>query len=184
MENIPLGAINPRRWLVLTVVVAARQREIKRGRQGSKEGRRLPNADLQHSHKKLLMGKFAADSEPSSTNLPGPMFCWYVRNTYLEDNLRLPGKTVQCGVPVDLSLIDVPAFLYASRDDHIVPWRTAYASTELLAGDTTFVLGASGHIAGVINPASKNKRNHWINGASGPEPERWLATARDVPGSW
>ena len=119
-----------------------------------------------------------------STNLPGPMFCWYVRNTYLEDNLRLPGKTVQCGVPVDLSLIDVPAFLYASRDDHIVPWRTAYASTELLAGDTTFVLGASGHIAGVINPASKNKRNHWINGASGPEPERWLATARDVPGSW
>ena len=102
-----------------------------------------------------------------STNLPGPMFCWYVRNAYLEDNLRLPGKTVQCGVPVDLSLIDVPAFLYASRDDHIVPWRTAYASTELLAGDTTFVLGASGHIAGVINPASKNKRNHWINGASG-----------------
>ena len=63
------------------------------------------------------MGKFAADSEPSSMNLPGPMFCWYVRNTYLEDNLRLPGKTVQCGVPVDLSLIDVPAFLYASRDD-------------------------------------------------------------------
>ena len=67
MENIPLGAINPRRWLVLTVVVAARQREIKRGRQGSKEGRRLPNADLQHSHKKLLMGKFAADSEPSAS---------------------------------------------------------------------------------------------------------------------
>ena len=62
-----------------------------------------------------------------STNLPGPMFCWYVRNTYLENNLRLPGKTVQCGEPVDLSLIDVPAFLYASREDHIVPWQTAYA---------------------------------------------------------
>ena len=80
--------------------------------------------------------------------------------------------------------IEIPAFLYASREDHIVPWRTAYASTELLAGDVTFVLGASGHIAGVINPASKNKRNHWIDGTPGPDPERWLATARDVPGSW
>ena len=118
------------------------------------------------------------------TNLPGPMFCWYVRNTYLENNLRVPGKTVQCGEPVDLSSIDVPAFLYASREDHIVPWRTAYASTELLAGDTTFVLGASGHIAGVINSAAKNKRNHWVDGAAGPDPERWLATARDSPGSW
>lgn len=118
------------------------------------------------------------------TNLPGPMFCWYVRNTYLDNNLCLPSKTVQCGEPVDLSSIDVPAFVYASREDHIVPWRTAYASTELLAGDTTFVLGASGHIAGVINPASKNKRSHWIAGAAGPDPENWLATASSVPGSW
>ena len=119
-----------------------------------------------------------------STNLPGPMMCWYVRNTYLENNLRRPGKTVQCGEPVDLSLIDVPAFLYASREDHIVPWKTAYASSELLAGDTTFVLGASGHIAGVINPAAKNKRNHWVDGTAGPDAERWLATASSVPGSW
>src|SRR6202521_6029240 len=118
-----------------------------------------------------------------STNLPGPMFCWYVRNTYLENNLREPGKTVQCGEPVDLSLIDVPAFLYASREDHIVPWKTAYASSELLAGDTTFVLGASGHIAGVINAPAKNKRNHWVNG-TGPDPEDWLATATNVAGSW
>src|SRR5207237_5954262 len=78
-----------------------------------------------------------------NTNLPGPMFCWYVRNTYLENNLRVPGKTVQLGVPVDLSLIDVPAFIYASRDDHIVPWRTSYVSNELLAGDKVCVLGAS-----------------------------------------
>ena len=119
-----------------------------------------------------------------STNLPGPMMCWYVRNTYLENNLRRPGKTVQCGEPVDLSLIDIPAFLYASREDHIVPWKTAYASSELLAGDTTFVLGASGHIAGVINPAAKNKRNHWVDGTAGPDAERWLATASSVAGSW
>jgi len=119
-----------------------------------------------------------------STNLPGPMMCWYVRNTYLENNLREPGKTVQCGEPVDLSLIDVPAFLYASREDHIVPWKTAYASAELLAGDTTFVLGASGHIAGVINPPAKKKRNHWVGGTEGPDAQRWLDTASSVPGSW
>jgi polyhydroxyalkanoate synthase len=119
-----------------------------------------------------------------STNLPGPMFCWYVRNTYLENNLRVPGKSIQCGEAVNLSLIKVPTFLYASREDHIVPWRTAYASTQLLPHETTFVLGASGHIAGVINPASKNKRNHWVAGAVGPDPDRWLQTAREVPGSW
>ena len=119
-----------------------------------------------------------------STNLPGPMFCWYVRNTYLENKLREPGKTVQCGEPVDLSSIDVPAFLYASREDHIVPWKTAYASSQLLGGETKFVLGASGHIAGVINPAAKNKRNHWVGGDAVPDAEQWQEHARSVPGSW
>jgi polyhydroxyalkanoate synthase len=119
-----------------------------------------------------------------STNLPGPMFCWYVRNTYLENNLRTPGKTTQCGTPVDLSLIDVPAFLYASREDHIVPWKTAYASTELLAGDITFVLGASGHIAGVINAPAKKKRNYWTNEKPVPDADAWLEAAQSVPGSW
>src|SRR5438067_10041594 len=119
-----------------------------------------------------------------STNLPGPMFCWYVRNTYLENNLRQPGRTVQCGEEVDLSLIDIPAFLYASREDHIVPWHTAYQSTQILAGDSTFVLGASGHIAVVINPPARKKRNFWMAGEAGPDPERWLETAQSVPGSW
>jgi polyhydroxyalkanoate synthase len=119
-----------------------------------------------------------------STNLPGPMFCWYLRNTYLENNLRIPGKTIQCGEAVNLSLVNVPTFVYASREDHIVPWRAAFASTQLLSHHTTFVLGASGHIAGVINPASKIKRNHWVAGAAGPDPDRWLDTAQDVPGSW
>ncbi|MEP6876712.1 MAG: class I poly(R)-hydroxyalkanoic acid synthase [Burkholderiales bacterium] len=118
------------------------------------------------------------------SNLPGPMFCWYLRNTYLENRLREPGATVQCGVPVDLGAIEVPAFLYASREDHIVPWQTAYAGTRLLGGDDiTFVLGGSGHIAGVINPPAKNKRNHWV-GSIEPDAGNWLAGARDVPGSW
>ncbi len=119
-----------------------------------------------------------------NTNLPGPMFCWYVRNCYLENNLRVPGKARVCGESIDLSSIDVPAFVYASREDHIVPWRSAYASTSLLGGDTTFVLGASGHIAGVINPPAKNKRSHWVGGAKGYDPDHWLNTASQVEGSW
>lgn len=117
------------------------------------------------------------------TNLPGPMYCWYLRNAYLENKLREPGGTVQCGEAVDFRAIDVPAFLYASREDHIVPWHTAYASTGLLGGDTTFVLGASGHIAGVINPPAKGKRNHWV-GKALAQPDAWLEAAQSVPGSW
>jgi len=101
------------------------------------------------------------------TNLPGPMFCWYLRNMYLENKLREPGVLNVCGVPVDLGLIEAPVFLYGSKEDHIVPWQGAYASMALLNPKNPkanrFVLGASGHIAGVINPASKNKRSHWVN---------------------
>lgn len=117
------------------------------------------------------------------TNLPGPMYCWYLRNTYLENRLREPGGTVQCGVPVDLARIDVPAFIYASREDHIVPWQTAYTSTQLLGGDSRFVLGASGHIAGVINPPAKRKRSHWT-GPLQPDAQSWLDNAHGVEGSW
>jgi len=118
------------------------------------------------------------------SNLPGPMFCWYVRNTYLENKLGQPGGTTQCGVPVDLRSIQAPAFLYASKEDHIVPWRTAYTSTNVLSGDVTFVLGASGHIAGVINPPAKNKRNYWINEAASDDPDAWFDAAESIPGSW
>ena len=119
-----------------------------------------------------------------STNLAGPMYCWYVRNTYLENNLRIPGKTTQCNTPVDLLLIDVPTYVLASREDHIVPWRTAYLTTRLISGDVRFTLAASGHIAGVINPASRNKRNFWVDGELGKHPEKWFETAREVLGSW
>ncbi len=119
-----------------------------------------------------------------STNLPGAMYAYYVRNTYLENNLRVPGRLTMCGVPVDLGKIDMPAYVLATRDDHIVPWRTAYASTRLLGGRIEFALSASGHIAGVINPASKNRRNFWLNPASENDPERWLAAATSQPGSW
>lgn len=123
-----------------------------------------------------------------ATNLPGPMFCWYTRNMYLENKLREPGATIQCGVPVDLSTIEIPAFLYASREDHIVPWQSAFAARRLLGGDTTFVLGASGHIAGVINAPAKKKRNYWKHDDDSQvaldNPDQWLESAQSVPGSW
>ena len=121
-----------------------------------------------------------------STNLPGPMYCWYLRNTYLENNLVKPGKMTVCGEKVDLGRIDAPAYVYASREDHIVPWEGAYRNTQVLKGKTRFVLGASGHIAGVINPPAKGKRSHWI-GATAALPanaQDWFGRAKEHPGSW
>jgi polyhydroxyalkanoate synthase subunit PhaC len=119
-----------------------------------------------------------------STNLPGPMYAWYLRNTYLENNLCVPNRVKVCETSVDLGRIDMPSYVLATQEDHIVPWRAAYRSTQLLGGTTQFVLGASGHIAGVINPASKNKRSHWVGGKPGDDAEAWLAAAREMPGSW
>ena len=119
-----------------------------------------------------------------ATNLPGPMYAWYLRNMYLENSLRVPGKLTMCGTPVDLGRLDMPSFVLATKEDHIVPWRSAYYTTQLVGGKSQFVLGASGHIAGVINPASKNKRSYWSGGQQGDDAEAWLASAKETPGSW
>ncbi len=120
-----------------------------------------------------------------STNLPGPMYCYYLRNTYLENRLREPGALVNCGVRVDLGKVTPPIFVLATREDHIVPWRSAYRTIRLLGSkEKSFVLGASGHIAGVINPAAKNRRSHWVSDSYPADPEAWLAQAREVQGSW
>jgi len=118
------------------------------------------------------------------TNLPGPFLAWYLRNMYLENNLRIPGKVAMCGVKVDLGKLDMPAFLLATREDHIVPWRSAYVSRELLGGETTFVLGGSGHVAGVVNPATSGKRGYLVNQAPAKDAESWLAAAVEEKGSW
>jgi polyhydroxyalkanoate synthase len=119
-----------------------------------------------------------------STNLPGPFLAFYLRNMYLENNLRVPGKLAMCGVKADLGRVDMPVFILATREDHIVPWKSSYLSRAHLGGETTFVLGASGHIAGVINPAAKNKRSHWINDSRTTNPDEWFDTATEVKGSW
>ena len=97
-----------------------------------------------------------------ATNLPGPMYCWYLRHTYHENKLAQPGVLTVCGETIDLGKIDAPVYIYGSREDHIVPIGGAYASTQLLSGKKRFVMGASGHIAGVINPPASKKRSHWI----------------------
>jgi polyhydroxyalkanoate synthase len=122
--------------------------------------------------------------DSDSVSLPGPMYCWYTRNTYLENNIKDPGKTTQCGVPVDLSKITAPVYLLASREDHIVPWKAAYLTKDLIGGDARFVLAASGHVAGVINPPARNKRSHWLNDELVSDPQRWLEAAQEKPGSW
>ncbi|MBU6256916.1 MAG: class I poly(R)-hydroxyalkanoic acid synthase [Burkholderiales bacterium] len=119
-----------------------------------------------------------------ATNLPGPMYAWYLRNMYLENNLRVPGRLTIGGTPVDLGRIDVPSFVLATQGDHIVPWRSAYGTTQLVGGESRFVLGASGHIAGVINPASRNRRSYWTGGPQGEDAQAWLAGATETPGSW
>jgi len=120
------------------------------------------------------------------TNLPGPFFAWYFRNTYLENNLKHPGKVQIAGHGIDLSRLTMPAYLMGSREDHIVPWQTAYASAEALGGSCRYVLGASGHIAGVINPPAKRKRCYWTGseGKLPADPQAWLAQAQEHPGSW
>ena len=121
-----------------------------------------------------------------STNLPGPFYAWYLRNTYLENNLVEPGKTQVCGERIDLRQVDLPVYVYGSREDHIVPIGGAYASTQVLPGKKRFVMGASGHIAGVINPPAAKKRSHWLS-KSGQFPadvNDWIAHAEEVPGSW
>lgn len=123
-----------------------------------------------------------------STNLPGPMFCYYLRNMYLENRLREPGALSVNGDPIDLGKVQLPAFIYASREDHIVPWASAYATTRLInkgkRANNRFVLGASGHIAGVINPPAKKKRSYWSNDKLPENADAWLAGAVEHPGSW
>jgi len=119
-----------------------------------------------------------------ATNLPGPMYAYYLRNTYQDNKLAQPDALTMCGAKVSLKRVTMPTFVFAAREDHIVPWRGGYKSALTLGSKAKFVLGASGHIAGTINPASKNKRSYWVHDGLEPDAERWLAKAREMPGSW
>jgi polyhydroxyalkanoate synthase len=124
------------------------------------------------------------------TSLPGALYAWYLRQMYFENNLRHPGRVQLDGLPIDLRRIRTAWYLLAAEEDHIVPWRTAWLARGLLRGSREFVLAASGHIAGVVNPASKNRRHFFAAGGSAGSPARtttsedWLAAASRHEGSW
>jgi polyhydroxyalkanoate synthase len=119
-----------------------------------------------------------------ATNLPGPMYSYYLRNTYEDNKLCQPDALKMLGTPVSLKRLKMPTFVFAAREDHIVPWKGGYESARALGVKVKFVLGASGHIAGTINPASKNKRSYWMNDKLTADADQWLAGAKELPGSW
>ena len=120
-----------------------------------------------------------------STNLPGPMFCWYLRHTYLQNELRVPRKLTCLGVPIDLGSIAVPTYVLCTHEDHIVPWHAGFASAQTLRGERRFVVGASGHIAGVVNPPAKGKRSYRTGpDITGLTADQWFARSVEHPGSW
>jgi polyhydroxyalkanoate synthase subunit PhaC len=119
-----------------------------------------------------------------STRLPAAMHSFYLRNMYRDNLLMQPGGITLKDTPIDVCNIDVPCYLLSTREDHIAPWKSTYVSTGLLGGDITFVLAASGHIAGVVNHPDNNKYSYWTNDYTPAEADKWLDSAIEHRGSW
>lgn len=119
-----------------------------------------------------------------TTRMPAAMFSVYLREMYKENRLVIPGGMVLDGVGIDLGLIKTPLYMMSAREDHIAPWASTFALTGRVAGPVKFVLGGSGHIAGVINPPAANKYCYWTNSRKYKNPQAWLAAAKETPGSW
>jgi polyhydroxyalkanoate synthase len=119
-----------------------------------------------------------------STRMPARMHSFYLRNMYQQNLLAKPGGITLAGEALDLGAIKIPAYFLSTREDHIAPWRSTYRGTQLLGGKKRFVLAASGHIAGVVNPPDGGKYNHWVNTALPADPQAWLEGATELAGSW
>ena len=119
-----------------------------------------------------------------STRMPAAMHGYYLRHMYLENRLIEPGGIELEGEPVDITRIKTPLYMLSTREDHIAPWKSTFALTRMVAGPVRYVLAASGHIAGVINPPEAEKYCFWTNGRKVKDPDAWLAGARQQPGSW
>jgi polyhydroxyalkanoate synthase len=118
-----------------------------------------------------------------STRMPAAMHSFYLRSMY-QENLLATGKIDLLGTRIDLTRIRTPSFLLSTREDHIAPWKSTFAATHLYRGPVRFVLAASGHIAGVVNPPAANKYSFWTNEKNARSPEAWLEGARQHDGSW
>ncbi len=119
-----------------------------------------------------------------STRMPAAMHSFYLRNMYLKNLLREPGGITLAGVPIDVTRVETPAYFISTLEDHIAPWQSTYAGAQLLKGPVRFVLGGSGHIAGIINPPAANKYCYWTGESLRATPGEWLETATQHPGSW
>lgn len=172
--------------------------EEKMGKRGYLEGAEMANTfnmlranDLIWS---FVVNNYLLGNEPfpfdllywnsDSTRMPAAMHSFYLRRMYQQNQLCKPGGIELGGKPIDLGAVRVPAYFLSTREDHIAPWKSTYRGTKLLGGTNRFVLAASGHIAGVVNPPEGGKYSHWINTALPETPEDWLAGATEMAGSW
>ena len=119
-----------------------------------------------------------------STRIPAKAHSYYLRTCYLHNLLREPGGIELNGTPIDLRKIKIPTYFISTREDHITPWKSTYEGARLMSGPTRFVLGGSGHIAGIINPPAKNKYNYWTNNEIEVDADDWLDNAKSHEGSW
>jgi len=119
-----------------------------------------------------------------STRMPAKMHSTYLRKMYLENSFKDPGAFSVRGVPIDVRSITTPSYFISTEDDHIAPWKSTYLGAQLFTGPVRFVLGESGHIAGIVNPPEANKYGYYTNDDLGESPEDWLRDATEHPGSW
>jgi polyhydroxyalkanoate synthase len=119
-----------------------------------------------------------------STRMPARMHTFYLRNMYIRNKLREPGGITLAGVPIDIAKGATPAYFVSTVEDHIAPWKTTYLGAKLLKGPVRFVLGGSGHIAGIVNPPGANKYWYWTHSELPDSADDWLAKAEKHPGSW
>jgi polyhydroxyalkanoate synthase len=119
-----------------------------------------------------------------STRMPARMHSFYLRNMYINNLLGKPGGITVSDVPIDLSRVTVPSYFISTVEDHIAPWKTTYAGARYLGGSVRFVLGGSGHIAGIVNPPSAKKYHYWTNDKLPAHAEEWFKGASQRPGSW
>ncbi len=119
-----------------------------------------------------------------STRMPAKMHSWYLRNLYKDNKLCQPQALSVDGVPLDIGTIDVPACFISTIEDHIAPWKSTYSGARLFGGDVRFILGGSGHIAGIVNPPAANKYNYRVSNELPQDPDAWLAETQPTTGSW
>src|SRR5713101_2099666 len=119
-----------------------------------------------------------------STRMPAKMHSFYLCEMYLANRLKDPGGITLGGVPIDLRKIAIPAYFVSTLEDHIAPWKSTYKGARILSGPTRFVLGGSGHVAGIVNPPSAKKYGYWTAAELPESADEWRAGARRSEGSW